>query len=280
MSISSNKKRCSWVEKGNELYESYHDNEWGIPVHEDRKHFELLCLEGAQTGLSWITILKKREAYRIAFEGFDPSKVALFNDDKASNLLKNQEIVRNKLKIQSAIKNAKAFLKIQKEFGSFDYYVWSFVANKTIYNRWKDKSQLPQKSPESIALSKDLKKRGFSFVGPVVIYSYMQAAGLVHDHFTYCFCHKEGDSPNWEVYIILTSTGSFYTGITKDLNRRFSEHESGKKGARFFHISSLEAIVFREAHPSRSSASQRESQIKKMTKKQKEDLIKNQKNVD
>ena len=184
------KTRCFWVVKGNTLYEKYHDKEWGVPVHDDRKHFEFLILEGAQAGLSWLTILKRREGYRDAFCQFDPKKVAQFDDKKKEELLAFDGIIRNRLKIASAINNAKLFLEIQKEFGSFDAYIWQFVGGKPIQNHWKSIKKIPAETKESKALSKDLKKRGFSFVGPTVMYAHMQATGLVNDHTTDCFCYK------------------------------------------------------------------------------------------
>ena len=179
--------RCLWVPEGNELYQQYHDKEWGVPVHDDQKHFEFLILEGAQAGLSWLTILKRREGYRIAFADFDPSKVARFDEDKIQALLGNRDIIRNQLKIRSAVKNAQKFLQIQEEFGSFDKYIWSFVNYKTIKHVVNKLSDYPTTIPESEKLSRDLKLRGFSFVGPTVIYAHMQACGLVDDHMRRCY---------------------------------------------------------------------------------------------
>ena len=184
--ISDNKTRCGWV--GNKPhFIAYHDQEWGVPIHDDWKHFEMLLLEGAQAGLTWETILLKRDGYRRAFAEFDPKKVVKFTAKKKSQLLENPEIIRNRLKIESAVTNAQSFLAIQEEFGSFDYYVWQFVDGKPKMNRWTRMSQVPTTSPESDALSKDLKKRGFRFVGSTIIYAYMQAVGLVNDHTTDCF---------------------------------------------------------------------------------------------
>ena len=184
------KRRCPWCES-NELQTAYHDREWGVPVHDDRKFFEFLILEGAQAGLSWDTILKKRENYRRAFAGFDPVKVARFGPRHARALLKNPGIVRNRLKISSTISNAKAFLAVQREYGSFDRYVWRFVDGRPIQNRWRRHEQTPASTPESDALSKDLKKRGFRFVGSTICYAFMQATGLVNDHLVTCFRYRQ-----------------------------------------------------------------------------------------
>lgn len=185
-------KRCHWVT--NDLdYISYHDNEWGKPIRDDRKLFELLTLEGAQAGLSWITILKRREHYRKAFDNFDINKIQLYSEDKVVELLHNEGIIRNQLKIRSVINNAKKYSKIQEEFGSFSNYIWAFVDGKPIINEWKSGEEVPVNTELSIKISKDLKKRGFSFVGPTIIYSYLQAAGLVNDHLISCFCHPNNN---------------------------------------------------------------------------------------
>jgi DNA-3-methyladenine glycosylase I len=183
-------KRCEWC--GTEdIYVDYHDKEWGVPVHNDRLHFEMIILDGAQAGLSWITILKRREGYRKAFDNFDVNKVAKYSDNKIERLLQDPGIIRNRLKVKSAVQNAKAFIKIQKEFGSFDKYIWQFVNHNTIQNKWKKMGELPAKTKESDEMSKDLKKRGFSFVGSTICYAYMQAAGMVNDHTSDCFRYKE-----------------------------------------------------------------------------------------
>ncbi len=187
----SGKKRCAWAESGNELYIQYHDREWGVPVHEDRKQFEFLILEGAQAGLSWSTVLNKREGYRKAFANFDPVKVARFSEKKIETLIQNSSIIRNRLKITSAVSNARAFLAIQKEYGSFDTYIWAFVGGKPLQNRWKTMAEVPATSPESDALSKDLKQRGLKFVGSTIMYAHLQAAGLVNDHLLSCFRYRE-----------------------------------------------------------------------------------------
>jgi len=184
------KVRCSWCLK-TKNYIEYHDTEWGLPVHDDRKHFEFLILEGAQAGLSWLTILNKREGYRKAFADFDPVKVARFTEAKCEKILLDPGIVRNRLKVYGAVNNAKRFLEIQKEFGSFDKYIWSFVGGKPVINKWKTLGQIAPTTKESDALSKDLIKRGFKFVGSTVMYSHMQACGLVNDHLVDCFRYQE-----------------------------------------------------------------------------------------
>jgi DNA-3-methyladenine glycosylase I len=183
-------KRCEWA-GSDPLYIEYHDNEWGVPVHDDRKIFEMLVLEGAQAGLSWLTVLRKRENYRKAFDNFDPRKVAQYDSKKLQELLANEGIIRNNLKIHSAIQNARAFLEVQKEFGSFDAYIWQFVGGRPIRNSWKSLSELPAQTAESEAMSKDLKRRGFGFVGPTICYAHMQATGMVNDHVVTCFRYKE-----------------------------------------------------------------------------------------
>ena len=184
------KIRCGWCLK-TEKYIEYHDAEWGVPVHDDQKHFEFLLLEGAQAGLSWLTILNKREGYRNAFAGFDPAKVARFTEAKCEKILLDPGIVRNRLKVYAAVNNAKRFLEVQKEFGSFDKYIWGFVNHKPIVNKWNSLGQIAPTTKESDALSKDLIKRGFKFVGSTVMYAHMQACGLVNDHLAGCFRHKE-----------------------------------------------------------------------------------------
>ncbi|MEL7537134.1 MAG: DNA-3-methyladenine glycosylase I [Pseudomonadota bacterium] len=179
--------RCPWSLGVNDAYVAYHDEEWGVPVTDDRTQFEFLILEGAQAGLSWSTILAKRDGYREAFAGFDVRKVARFTDKRIEKLLTFDGIVRNRLKVSATVTNAKAFIAVQKEFGSFSKYIWGFVGNKPIQNRWKNPSDCPATSAESDALSKDLKKRGFKFVGSTIIYAHMQATGLVNDHMVDCF---------------------------------------------------------------------------------------------
>jgi DNA-3-methyladenine glycosylase I len=169
----------------------YHDNEWGVPVHDDHKHFEMIILDGAQAGLSWQTVLRKREAYREAFDNFDFGKVARYNEKKIAKLLENPGIIRNRLKVSSAVKNARAFLAVREEFGTFDKYIWQFVGGSPVHNSWESLKELPAKTPVSDAMSKDMKKRGFNFVGSTICYAYMQAAGMVNDHTTECFRHKE-----------------------------------------------------------------------------------------
>ncbi len=184
-------RRCAWVPENNPLYQQYHDEEWGVPVHDDRTHFEFLILEGAQAGLSWETVLKKREGYRKAFHDFDVGKCARMSDEELEERLQSPEIIRNRLKVFSVRKNARIFIDIQKEFGSFDTYIWSFVGGTPLCNNRKSISEVPATTPESDTLSKDLKKRGMTFVGSTIIYAFMQAAGLVNDHTKDCFRFKE-----------------------------------------------------------------------------------------
>ena len=170
---------------------TYHDREWGVPLHDDHDLFEFLCLEGAQAGLSWSTVLKKREAYRLAFDGFDPNRVALYDEPRIQTLLQNPGIIRNNLKVRAFITNANRFLAIQSEFGSFDSYIWQFVGHRPIQNRWKQLAQIPATSPESLTMSKNMRQRGFKFVGPTICYALMQATGMVNDHTVNCFRHQE-----------------------------------------------------------------------------------------
>lgn len=183
-------KRCAWC-GDDPVYVKYHDEEWGLPVHDDQKLFEMLCLEGAQAGLSWITILRKRENYRKAFHQFDAKKVSKYDQKKIDQLLLDEGIVRNKLKVNAFVQNAKSFLEVQKEFGSFDRYIWQFVNGKPIQNSRKTMQEVPSKTAESDAMSKDLLKRGFKFVGSTICYAFMQATGMVNDHITECFRHKQ-----------------------------------------------------------------------------------------
>ena len=184
------KTRCGWS-TNDPLYIDYHDEEWGVPVHDDQKLFEMLILEGAQAGLSWITILRKRENYRKTFNNFDAKKIVKYDSEKVKALLQNEGIVRNRLKIAATIQNAKCYLEVQKEFGSFDKYIWQFVGGKTIKNEWKMLKEIPAKTAESDAMSKDLKKRGFKFVGSTICYAFMQAVGMVNDHTVECFRHTK-----------------------------------------------------------------------------------------
>ena len=189
MASSINNVRCEWS-GSDPLYVKYHDTEWGVPVHADDKLFEFLVLEGAQAGLSWITILRKRENYRKAFDNFDAQKIARYGDKQFARLMNDAGIVRNRLKIQATIDNARAFLQVQNEFGSFDKYIWGFVNGKPILNRWETLREIPAKTPLSETISKDLLKRGFRFVGPTIVYAHMQATGMVNDHVVGCFRHK------------------------------------------------------------------------------------------
>lgn len=183
-------QRCEWAGE-DPLYVNYHDREWGVPVHDDQKLFEFLLLEGAQAGLSWITILRKRENYRQAFDAFDPQPIARYDQAKIDSLLQNPGIIRNKLKIRSAIQNARAFLRIQEEFGSFNKYIWGFTNHQPVINSWTQMNQIPASAPLSEAISKDLKKRGFNFVGPTIVYAHMQATGMVNDHVVTCFRYDQ-----------------------------------------------------------------------------------------
>ncbi|MFI5272636.1 MAG: DNA-3-methyladenine glycosylase I [Ktedonobacterales bacterium] len=187
MAIERQGERCEWAAGGSAHYLAYHDEEWGVPVHDDQQLFEFLVLEGAQAGLSWATILNKRAAYREAFEGFDPERVARYDEQRMEALLTHPGIVRNRLKLRSAVNNARAFLTVREQFGSFDAYVWRFVAGAPVQNAWRESSAVPASTPVSDALSKDLKARGFSFVGTTICYAHMQATGMVNDHLTRCY---------------------------------------------------------------------------------------------
>jgi len=183
-------KRCDWLTE-DETYIAYHDTEWGMPVHDDGKLFEMLILEGAQAGLSWLTVLKRRETYRTAYDTFDPAKIAQWDQDKIESLLKDPGIIRNRLKVEAAKTNALAFLQIVEKFGSFDQFIWSFVGGRPIRNSWENISEIPATTPASDTMSKDLRKRGFKFVGPTICYAFMQAVGMVNDHTVDCFRYKE-----------------------------------------------------------------------------------------
>jgi len=187
-------KRCEWANRS-ELEQSYHDKEWGVPNHRDRSLFEFLVLEGAQAGLSWSTILRKREGYRKAFDDFDVRKISRYSENDVSRLLANSEIVRNRLKIHATITNARAFLRVQEQFGGFGPYIWQFVNGRPIQNSWKRMSDIPPSTPQSETMSKDLQKRGFKFVGPTICYAFMQAVGMVNDHVVDCFRYKELKNP-------------------------------------------------------------------------------------
>lgn len=182
--------RCWWA-GDDPLYVAYHDEEWGVPVHDDRKLFEMLILEGAQAGLSWITILRRRETYRLAFDGFDPERIALYDDRKKAELLQDEGIIRNRAKVDAAVQNARAYLELRTREGSLDRFLWQFVGGVPKQNRWKDKGEMLPETPESKAMSKELRKRGFTFVGPTICYAFMQAVGMVNDHLTSCFRHRE-----------------------------------------------------------------------------------------
>ena len=187
------KTRCPWAQSDANI--AYHDTEWGVPQHDDRVLFEFLILEGAQAGLSWSTILLKRENYRRAFDGFDPARIAKYSDAKIEKLMANAGIVRNRLKIVAAVQNAKRFLAVQKEYGTFDRYIWQFVGGRTLENAWRSLAQVPARTPEADRMSKDLLRRGFKFVGPTICYAFMQAVGLVNDHLVLCFRYRELRNP-------------------------------------------------------------------------------------
>jgi DNA-3-methyladenine glycosylase I len=191
MALKKTPKVCPWCEGVSDAYREYHDNEWGVPLHDDHGQFEFLILEGAQAGLSWSTVLHKRDGYRKAFAGFDPDKVSRFSQRKIDALIANPAIIRNRLKIHSAVTNARAFLEVREQYGSFDDYIWSFVDGNPVQNRWRSQSDVPATSKASDALSKDLKKKGFKFVGSTIIYAHMQATGMVNDHIVSCHRHAE-----------------------------------------------------------------------------------------
>ena len=188
--MSEVRSRCDWC-GSDPLYVAYHDDEWGVPVHDDRTWFEFLLLEGAQAGLAWITILRKREAYRRAYDGFDPETIARYDERKVAELLADAGIVRNRLKVAASVTNAQAFLRVRDELGSFDAYMWGFVDGRPIQNRWRTMTELPAVTPLAETISKDLKRRGFRFVGPTIVYAHMQATGMVNDHLVGCFRHAE-----------------------------------------------------------------------------------------
>ena len=203
-------KRCEWA-KRSDLEQSYHDNEWGVAIHDDRSLFEFLVLEGAQAGLSWSTILRKREGYRKAFDNFDVQKISQYSENDVSRLLVNSEIIRNRLKINATITNARAFLQVQEQFGGFDHYIWLFVNGRPIQNSWNKMTDIPSSTPESEAMSKDLQKRGFKFVGSTICYAFMQAVGMVNDHVVGCFRYEElknQDEHNQTVHRIAGKPGS------------------------------------------------------------------------
>jgi DNA-3-methyladenine glycosylase I len=188
--MTKEKTRCEWC-TGSDIEQAYHDNEWAVPLHDDQKLFEFLILEGAQAGLSWVTVLKKRDHYRKVFNQFDPSKVVKYSDKKIEQLLLDPGIIRNRLKVTSTVSNARLFLETQSEFGSFDSYIWQFTGGEVIQNSWQSMSEIPSNSPESDAMCKDLKKRGFRFVGTTICYAFMQATGMVNDHAVDCYRHSE-----------------------------------------------------------------------------------------
>ena len=287
------KHRCSWAKT--DEYIVYHDREWGVPVHDDRMLFEFLVLEGAQAGLSWATILHKRDNYREAFDHFDPAIVAKYGKRKQQSLLLDAGIVRNRLKIDAAIQNAKAFLAVQEEFGTFDKYIWSFVGHRTKQNAWKTLAEVPAHTAESDAMSKDLKKRGFTFVGSTICYAFMQAVGMVNDHLVECFRHGEArqrvkgktaakkvavknllngreTDKTWFVYLLRCADGSLYTGITTDVPRRLKRHNAGT-ASRYTRCRLPAVLVYQEPQASHSHALKRELAIKALSRQGKEALI-------
>lgn len=264
--------RCPWVNLNNPNYIAYHDNEWGQPVFDDQVLFECLILEGAQAGLSWETVLKKRENYRRCFANFIPDKVARFSDKKIEKLLQDPGIIRHRLKVESARINAQAFLQVQKEFGSFSEYLWGFVDHKVITQRPKVLSDYPTKTKLSDDISRDLKKRGFKFVGSTIVYAYLQAVGIINDHSVDCF---KSNNQTWFLYMIRTGHGTLYTGITKNIRQRFSQHQSqGPKCAKYLRGKLPLQLVYSEVVGAHGDALRREVAVKKLTKAEKEALIK------
>ena len=272
MPNNKTKSRCPWGNSENKLMVKYHDKEWGKPVYKDNKHFEMLTLEGAQAGLSWETILNKREDYRKVFANFNPRIVAKFSKAQIEKCLKNPGIVRNRLKIESTVSNAKAFLQIKAEFGSFNSYIWQFVDNKPIINIFDSHAHVPSKTALSDSISKDLKKRGFRFVGSTIIYAYMQAIGIVDDHLPTCFVRKQ-QQQQWYVYMLKTKEGQIYTGVTIDVSRRLLEHHQSKKGAKYLRGKAPLKLVYKKLIGTKAQALREENRIKKLTKLQKEGLI-------
>lgn len=269
----STKPRCPWVSPNNIVYLNYHDNEWGRPLHDEHKLFEMLILEGAQAGLSWEIILNKRENYRKLFANFDPNKVARFTDKKIEKILLNPGVVRNRLKVYSAVNNAKQFLKIQSEFGSFDSFIWGFVDYKPIVNSFDTYSDYPTRTPLSDLISKELKKRGFKFVGSTIIYAFMQAIGMVDDHTTNCWVRLKKNEA-WSVYMVLCDDDSIYTGIAKSVEKRFQEHcAQNHKTAKYLKGRGPLKLVYKEKIGTRSEALKIEHAVKKLSKSQKLLLI-------
>lgn len=268
-----NKIRCDWANPKNPLYLEYHDQEWGKPVYDDQTLFEFLILEGAQAGLNWETILNKRENYRKAFANFNVEKVARFSEKKVAKLLENPGVVRNRLKVNSAVKNANAFIQIQQEFGCFSDYIWAFVGGRPIVNHYKTLSQIPASTPLSKTISKDLKKRGFTFVGETIVYAFMQAVGMVDDHLESCWVRQKKQEP-WVVYMIECNSGALYTGITNNLERRFAEHcAQNHLTAKFLRGKTPLKLVYSEQVIGKSAALKRECEIKKYSKFEKNQLI-------
>lgn len=270
--VPSSLIRCPWANVHNPLMIEYHDQEWGRPVHDDRTHFEMLTLEGAQAGLSWETILNKRACYRALFCNFDVAKVARFSAKKVEKLLTDPGIVRHRLKIESTITNAQSFLNIQKEFGSFDAYVWRFVDFKPIVHAYQSSADCPASTPLSDALARDLKKRGFRFVGTTIMYAYLQAVGLIDDHLTTCWLKTP--QVKWSVYILSCKDGSLYTGITQNVAKRLAEHQAqGAKCAKYLRGKAPLKLVFQQSVGTRAQALKIEWKIKNQTRKTKQQII-------
>jgi DNA-3-methyladenine glycosylase I len=273
------KSRCPWANAKNPLLVEYHDSEWGKPLHDDIRLFEMLILEGAQAGLSWEIILKKRKAYRVAFDDFDPVRVARYTDKKIEKILTNPGIVRNRLKVVSTIGNAKTFIQVQKEFGSFNKYIWSYVNSNPIVNTLPSDEPAIVSTPLSETISKDLKKRGFRFIGPTIIYAYMQAIGMVNDHVDTCWLAPINQAC-WYVYMIETAVGTLYTGITKDVNKRFSAHsKQGTQCAKYLRGKAPLKLVFQAHVGTKSNALKLELEIKKLSSTQKKTFIKGDRRI-
>jgi DNA-3-methyladenine glycosylase I len=266
------KNRCIWVNQ-DPLYLAYHDHEWGVPIFDSRRLFEFLILEGAQAGLSWITVLKKRSNYQASFDHFDPEKIARYDQKKLKLLLANPGIIRHPLKIQATIGNAQAYLQLLNEWNSFSDYLWHFVDNQVVQNNWESFKQVPATNTISDKMSKDLKKRGFKFVGSTICYAFMQAVGMVNDHTTDCFRHQEIKKSFW-VYILHCNNDNYYTGYTTDLARRYQEHLTGTAKCKYTRSFKPVCIAqYWQINGSKAAAMKVERFIKTLSKQEKELLI-------